>query len=159
MKRKADCDAKEEVEAHRMKIMRSTMALVRNDADDTKKQASLKAKKELLVSLTEEFNEQVLGEIHEKMSELPESIKKEVKEKVQSISLGPVEWFSDKLEGYLNEINAQINWDRLASFLSNVPTSWEIKLKSSEIFLAIFLLQKLGTFRLGNFRLGLTFII
>lgn len=109
MKRKADCDAKEEVEAHRMKIMRSTMALVRNDADDTKKQASLKAKKELLVSLTEEFNEQVLGEIHEKMSELPESIKKEVKEKVQSISLGPVEWFSDKLEGYLNEINAQIN--------------------------------------------------
>ena len=85
------------------------MALVRNDADDTKKQASLKAKKELLVSLTEEFNEQVLGEIHEKMSELPESIKKEVKEKVQSISLGPVEWFSDKLEGYLNEINAQIN--------------------------------------------------
>ena len=109
MEKAAESKAKTTLEQQMVRQTRIMLATVRNDFSESKEVYELKAQKAILEKVVEDFNENVLGEYHDRMGEhLPDNIREFVHERCRHAALAPIEHFSDKLEALLRETSGKL---------------------------------------------------
>ena len=118
MMKAAESKAKKTSEEQMVKMTKMMLRTVRQDVHESKEITELKAQKALLEEIVEDYNEQVLGEYHDRMGEhIPENIREYVHERCRTAALAPIEGFSNIVESLLRETS-----DKLEAKLATMPT-------------------------------------